>query len=119
MGTRAGRRSGLLAELVVVLTILGMLAAVAVQGLSRLKAEAVRVACEADVQATSSAAELYRVRHQRYPDAVATLRSEGYLTVTVATDHTLDYVSSGSGRAYSVTGLLTGGGVCAAAGGGV
>lgn len=110
-------RSGLV-ELLVVLVVLGLIAALAVQGLSRLRARAAQVACEADVRATSSAAELYRARHARYPRSVADLRAGGFLSRPAAADHTLDYRASAEGLTFSLTGMLPDGGGCATASGG-
>jgi competence protein ComGC len=111
-------RSGQLIELLVVLVILGVLSAIAIEGLAQVKDQASRVACQADIKATESAVELYRVRHETYPANVAALRSEGYLVGGESSDYIVTYQPSRDGLTYSLSGTMQDGALCATSGSG-
>jgi len=68
-----------LVELLIVIAIIGILAAVAVPSFSKITESAKKKACEANIKTLEGVAVLYRLDTGSYPEDVHTLVSNGYL----------------------------------------
>jgi general secretion pathway protein G len=95
-----------LIEMLIVIIILGILAAVVVFGVSTFRDDSVTKACKADMKSVEVAAEAHRAKEGTPAASVAELVSEGYLRQAPPTaDYTIGYTVSGGN--FSVTGNKT------------
>ena len=105
-------RSGLV-EVLVVVTILGVLSALVVAGVIGMKERVSRIACDADVTSVALAADTYYVKHLAYPATLQALYDERYLSEPTSRDHLVQYRVANAG--YTVTGTTSGGRPCRSA----
>lgn len=109
----------MLLELIIVVAIIGILAAVAVPNLTGLTDEAKAARIQSDLSAMGTAAEVYYVKNGAYPAALDNLvgdGNEGYLkkipeppdkTVTYELKAKGEIVASFKGKTYSSYGTST------------
>jgi prepilin-type N-terminal cleavage/methylation domain-containing protein len=100
-----------LIEMLIVIVVLGILAALVVFGVSTFRSDAVASACKADVKAVEIAAEAFNAKTGAYPANMAALTGGNYLKAAPAsTDYTISLAAGGV-----VTGTKSaanGGGAC-------
>ncbi len=73
------KRGFTLIEVILVVIIVGILAAIVIPRITYTRTEAQRVACNANVAALNSQIELYYVRLGVYPLTLATLQTADYI----------------------------------------
>lgn len=105
-------RSGLV-EVLVVITILGVLSALVVAGVVGMRERVSRIACDADITSVALAADSYYARHMAYPPTLQALYDESYLSEPSGTDHLVQYQAQLVG--YVVSGRTAGGQPCRSA----
>ena len=105
-------RSGLV-EVLVVVTILGVLSALVVAGVVGMKERVSRIACDADITSVALAADSYYLKHMAYPPTLQALYDESYLSEPSSTDHLVQYRPQNAG--YLVSGQTAGGQPCRSA----
>ena len=104
---------GGLVEVLVVVTILGVLSSLVVAGVVGMKERVSRIACDADISSVALAADSYFAKHLAFPPTLQALYDERYLTEPTSPDHLVQYRLEGTG--YVVTGQTSGGQPCRAA----
>lgn len=68
-----------LLEVLIVLSIVGVILAISVPRLMKAREVTQEVACKASLQALSSTLELYYTKNQCYPDKLSDLESQGFI----------------------------------------
>ena len=92
-----------LVELLVVVTILGILAAVAVFAIGGTATTSKKAACNTDLQTVQSASDAYYAKNNAYTASLATLVSDGELRTAPATTYYTIAVSATTGAASVTT----------------
>lgn len=105
-----------LVELLVVVIILGILAAVVVFGVSRFRENAVESACKADVKQVTTAALSYVSKYQAAAPSTPAM-AEFLQSYPSNDDYTVTY-APGAGSAFSVTATKSDGSACGTSSGG-
>jgi prepilin-type N-terminal cleavage/methylation domain-containing protein len=107
-----------LIELVIVIALLGLLAAVVVFAVNGIQVRGTRSACKSDIVNVTTASEAYYALNGDYAANAAALVTAGLLKSTPSTTngYTVLYIApptgSGPNVAATVTGLMTTGGSC-------
>lgn len=113
------RKGFMILELIIVVAIIGVLAAIAVPNLTGLTDEAKVARIRSDISTLGTAAEMYYVKNGAYPaslDSLVGSREEGYLkkvpeppdkTVTYEMKEKGEVVASFKGKTYSSFGTVT------------
>lgn len=113
------RKGFMILELIIVVAIIGVLAAMAVPNLTGLTDEAKVARIRSDISTLGTAAEVYYVKNGVYPaslDSLVGSREEGYLkkvpeppdkTVTYEMKEKGEVVASFKGKTYSSFGTVT------------
>ena len=116
---RRKRKGFMILELIIVVAIIGVLAAMAVPNLTGLTDEAKVARIRSDISTLGTAAEMYYVKNGAYPaslDSLVGSREEGYLkkvpeppdkTVTYEMKEKGEVVASFKGKTYSSFGTVT------------
>lgn len=104
---------GGLVEVLVVVTILGTLAALVVAGVIGMKERVSRIACDADITSVALAADSYYAKHLAFPPTLQALYDERYLSEPSSADHLVRYQPQNAG--YVVSGRTAGGQPCRSA----
>ena len=114
----ARRRSGFtLVEILIVVIILGILAAVVVFGVSTFREDSAKNACKTDLKSVEAAAQAYRTKNTGYATSMTALRDGGFIrSVPNSTDYLITYTHTPAAagppavaEGFTVTGDLTGG----------
>ena len=89
-----------LIELMIVIAIIGILAAIAIPQFSAYRTRSYNSAAQADVRNTATAMEAYFVDHQSYADAAGSLTGS---TFGLATSQNVTVTATGSTTGYTIT----------------
>jgi general secretion pathway protein G len=92
-----------LVELLIVIVILGILAAIVVFAVNGIQNKSAEAACKADVQTITTAAESFDAQYGYFAKDMSQLVKMGFLHSVPATDHyTVNYKVTGEGKGQRV-----------------